>query len=317
MTTPSSVEPALIGQLVAAAVKAPSSHNTQPWRYAPIEGGVAVFADRTRALPVNGPFDRELTISCGAAIHNIEIAARHHGYEPTVSPLPDGSQDLLAIVHLEPSTDPAVGDDRYGMIDERRTTRRPFEPVPVPDLAELGCDADDTVTLTAIEPERRGDLATIVAEGDRAQFADRRWRRELASWMRSRRAGDGIVVPPLIGLVTRGVVSWFDVGASTAAKDHELAMTAPLLIVVGSERDDPVAWLDVGQRLQQVLLSAASRGLQAGYLNQPCQVTSLRARLRELLPEAGIPQLVLRVGCPTKTVPPAPRRPITEVMVTS
>jgi len=52
--------------LLDAAILAPSSHNTQPWRFAVRERTIDLYADRTRALPVNDPDDRELTISrCG------------------------------------------------------------------------------------------------------------------------------------------------------------------------------------------------------------------------------------------------------------
>ncbi|MFN7211793.1 MAG: nitroreductase family protein, partial [Lysobacteraceae bacterium] len=50
--------------LVALAVYAPSSHNTQPWRFRLAPASIDLLADRTRALPVNDPFDRELVISC-------------------------------------------------------------------------------------------------------------------------------------------------------------------------------------------------------------------------------------------------------------
>ena len=39
----------------AAAVRAPSLHNSQPWRFEPHDGGVDVFADRDRQLPVTDP----------------------------------------------------------------------------------------------------------------------------------------------------------------------------------------------------------------------------------------------------------------------
>ncbi|WP_229440580.1 hypothetical protein [Massilia sp. BSC265] len=54
---------------------APSSHNTQPWLFRMAESSIDLFADRTRALPVNDPDDRELTISCGCALMHLRIAA--------------------------------------------------------------------------------------------------------------------------------------------------------------------------------------------------------------------------------------------------
>ena len=61
---------------VAEAIRAPSSHNTQPWLFRIAGDHLGVMADRSRALPVADPQDRELVISCGAAI----------GIIPTQSP---------------------------------------------------------------------------------------------------------------------------------------------------------------------------------------------------------------------------------------
>jgi hypothetical protein len=42
---------------------------------------IVMYADRTRALPVVDPEDRELTISCGAALSHLLLAIRHFGYD--------------------------------------------------------------------------------------------------------------------------------------------------------------------------------------------------------------------------------------------
>ena len=74
--------------LVGEAILSPSSHNTQPWRFRTSDTAIDVFADRTRALPVNDPEDRELTISCGCALFNLRAAAAAHGLGVTVTLLP-------------------------------------------------------------------------------------------------------------------------------------------------------------------------------------------------------------------------------------
>jgi Nitroreductase family len=43
------------------AVLAPSGHNTQPWRFKVVAEALELWADRTRALAVVDPHDRELT----------------------------------------------------------------------------------------------------------------------------------------------------------------------------------------------------------------------------------------------------------------
>src|SRR5690606_33728187 len=87
--------------LLNYAVVAPSGHNTQPWLFRSIGDGVELFADRTRALPIVDPEDRELTISCGAALCQLRLAIAHFGFADVVELFPDAAQDcLLARVAL-------------------------------------------------------------------------------------------------------------------------------------------------------------------------------------------------------------------------
>ncbi len=114
-------------EMIAAAVKAQSSHNTQPWRFAADGNQVLVFADRTRGLPVNDPGDRELGISCGAAAFTFGVAAQHADLTAAVQRLPDAQDpDLLYRIVLT-SADTASGTEAiYGSIDGRHTTRAGF-----------------------------------------------------------------------------------------------------------------------------------------------------------------------------------------------
>jgi nitroreductase len=310
----------LLEELVSAGIRAPSSHNTQPWLFERTSNGLAVLADRTRALAVNDPYDRELTISCGAALFNIEVAAAHLGYATSLDVLPDpDNADLLTEVTITPRANATRADELYNAIETRQTTREPFDPEPISDalrrrLSDIA--ENHNTALMVVGDDKRRDLAELVAEGDRIQFADRRWRRELASWMHPRRKGDGLVVPEVAGLATRAVVTAFDVGKSIAGKDHDLITDAPLVAVLSTGRDDAGTWIEAGRALEHILLVAAADGLQVGYLNQPCQVDSLRGRLQTLLEPPQYPQVVMRFGKPSKASRRAPRRPVQDVLVT-
>ena len=165
------------------------------------------------------------------------------------------------------------------------------------------------------DPERRRALAGLVDERDRAQFADPRWRRELAAWMHPRRRGDGLAVPLLALGPTKLAVRGMDLGPRTGARDAALLMDAPAVAVLHTPGDAPAERLAAGQGLQAALLVAAAEGVQAGYLNRPCQVESLRPRLAELLSVRGAhPQVVVRLGRPDGDAPPAPRRPVADVL---
>src|SRR5260370_19589491 len=75
--------------IVAAAVHAPSVHNTQPWWFSSDEREVSVHADAERRLRVADPDGREMLISCGAALFTARVALRYLGYVPAVRVLPD------------------------------------------------------------------------------------------------------------------------------------------------------------------------------------------------------------------------------------
>lgn len=113
-----------IRSIVRLAVLAPSSHNTQPWRFRVLEDRIDLLADRTRALPVNDPFDRELVISCGAALLTLRAAATSAGVGAQVTVLPDATDiDWLARVELTADPADATLAGLAAFIERRRTYR--------------------------------------------------------------------------------------------------------------------------------------------------------------------------------------------------
>lgn len=305
---------------VAEAVRAPSSHNTQPWLFRLDGPVVEVLADRSRALPVNDPDDRELTISCGAALFTLRVGLAALGRDCAVDPLPErGDDDVLARVTVgsgPPDGELARLADAVGL---RHTVRSRFTDRAVDPgvlAATAGAVEEEGCSLMRITGEgRRERLLHLVAAGDRSQFRNAAWRRELASWIRARRDGQGLQMSALAVPAARLVVSRVDLGRRMARRDVDLAEHSPVLAILSSTGDGPVHWLAAGQAVQRMLLVAARAGVQASFLNQACQVPVQRLRLRELLPEGQVPQLVLRLGHPATSPRPASRRAVADVIL--
>lgn len=314
--------------LVRYAVLAPSGHNTQPWLFRVQEGRLELIADRTRCLPVVDPEDRALVISCGAALFNLAVAASRFGDPVAIERLPDPAQpDLLATLRFEDGADGiADAQELFAAIRERRTTRRKYDDKPLPKdlLKQLSDDARrygaglEQFTETA-DKER---IAALVVEGDRAQFGDPSFRRELASWIHSRRAAtkDGISaenmmgMPDMLSFAGAWAVRTFDMGDGLAAKDEEIAAHSPTLAVLHTPRDKEADWLAAGEAMQNVLLRLTAAGATYAFLNQPIEVSALRPRLRDAAGIDGQPQILLRMGY-GPDMPPAVRRPVAEVMI--
>ncbi len=303
---------------VSYAVLAPSGHNTQPWRFRILDDAVEVYADRTRALPVADPDDRELTIACGAALLHLRLALEQLGLLPEVEPLPDGEDaDVLARVRIVshfPS--PPEEDGLFAAIPRRRTNRQPYDgrPVPVGLFSALASAvAAEDAWLREVAGETRRAVADLIAEGDRIQWADKHFRRELASWLHPSRRGDGMHAFYRHGLGPV-VVRSFNLGQDIGRKDHELAAAAPLLVVLGTKGDTPADWLATGQALARLLLRARVDGIDASYFNQPVQVPELRPQSAAAIGATGFPQVMLRLGY-GPPVEAAPRRTVEDVLI--
>lgn len=308
-----------ISTLLSYAILAPSSHNTQPWYFRVANDSVCLYADRTRALPVNDPDDRELTISCGCAAMNLRVAAANVGLAAQVEMLPDSQDDdLLAVISLSESPDKVTLDaELFDFIAERRTYRKRFKNEDIDEaivhqLQEAA--AAENASLQILTEAARDQTANLVSEGDAMQWANPSWRRELAAWMHPRRKGDGLTVPWLAAPFAKVVVRTFDMGNGIGAKDRELAEQSPVLAVLGTKRDAAADWISAGNALERVLLIACKNGLQASYLNQPIQIASLRPKLQHLLRSSEFSQVCLRLGYPSEPLTAAPRRKVLEVI---
>jgi hypothetical protein len=284
-----------------------------------------LYADRTRRLPVVDPEDRALVISCGAALFYLRVAIGHFGYAGEVQTFPDPDyQDLLARVRLGLEREATEEEESlFRVLKERRSNRGPFEDRQVPGrlLSALKAAAWEEAWLHLVQDEAvKHALAELIAEGDRIQLADKRFRRELASWVHPNRTKSRDGIPgyafgfgDVMSLAGPFVIRTFDTGKGQAAKDRQLAEGSPVLAVLGTEKDTPADWLAAGQALARILLLARAEGVWGSFLNQPLEVSELRPRVRETVGEAGFPQLLLRMGY-GQEVRPTPRRAIEEVL---
>jgi Nitroreductase family len=317
--------------LLKYAVLAPSGHNTQPWLFHVDGDTVELRADRSRHLPVVDPAGRELTMSCGAALMHLRVAAARFGLVTEFQPLPEPHDpDLLARVRVTGERPPTEEEVRlFYAITARHTHRLQFSKDEVPPalLARLQAAAGAEGAWLCLVPAGavRQAVADLVAHGDRTQLKSRAFREELSEWIRagSGKGGDGMppsafgfasaadYVTPLVSLTIRTL----DVGKRQAEVDRALALEAPALGVLGTGGDSPRDWLAAGQALARVLLLARSESLWTSFLNQPVEVEVLRRMLRGVLNTPGLPQLVLRMGYVRDAVPqPTSRRSVADVL---
>jgi hypothetical protein len=149
-----------LARLVATAARAPSVHNTQPWRFRASRDTIDLLADRSRKLPRIDPAGREMLISCGAALFGLRLAIRELGYLPDIQLLPDPTHtDLLARVRCGAAAPITPAEQQMlAAMPYRHTHRGPFTSDPLPRglLAGLQHDAlAEGATLVLVDQPGR------------------------------------------------------------------------------------------------------------------------------------------------------------------
>jgi len=305
---------AVVERALEAAVRAPSPHNTQPWRFAVDGARVDVLLDRSRVLPVADPDGRQARMACGAAALNLTVSLRAAGLAVAVRA--PGLHGALASVRITGRSEPDERD-LARCIARRHTNRRPFldREVPRPVRTRLAdAAADEGAVLHLVADWGRYDrIAALVREADHVQATDERFRAETRRWTgRPPGAADGVPAtaagpPPSLqpALALRAYAGQ----DRLPARDFE---QQPLLGVLLTRTDGPVQQVRAGFALQRVLLTATLLGLGVSFLSQPLEVPATHTRLRGLFDD-GEPQTVLRIGYGFP-VPHAGRRPPDEVL---
>ena len=307
--------------ILELACRAPSVHNTQPWAWVVRDTMLLLRADPHRKLLHADPNERDLVVSCGAALHELVVAAAGMGWECTVHRTPEGGRtDLLAVVTFTPR-DPDVADlGMLAAIEQRQTDRRQVSSWPVPRqrLDHLAGLALDYGVVATTVPDHLRPVVVAALETARAhQTTDEAYVAELYSWTRG--GSDEGVPPSSLLAADADPTSYTRFPSGTLAEDHdEVVVPAEEWLVLATASDDPVSWLRAGEALDAMWLSCTTSGLALVPYTQPIEVGSTRRTLQhELLGDNSCPQVLVRIGWPQRhhrPLPPTPRRALDDVL---
>src|SRR5690242_2302528 len=91
------VDTQVISDAVQLACRAPSLHNSQPWRWVASRDGLELHLDPNRRVRSADRSGREAVISCGAMLDHLRVAMAAAGWSATVERMPNpNNRDHLA-----------------------------------------------------------------------------------------------------------------------------------------------------------------------------------------------------------------------------
>jgi hypothetical protein len=321
------VDTEVIRDAVRLACRAPSLHNSQPWRWV-LEGDVLhLYADPERVVRGTDRSGREALMACGAVLDHLRVAMAASGYVANVDRFPNPNNRLhVASLDFTPMKSVTDGHrQRADAILRRRTDRLPFATPPDWDTFEVALHDtvhSDRVCIDTIPDDLRSQLAEASQLAESLRLYDSSYHAELEWWTAAFEVFEGI---PHSSLVSAAESDRVDVGRTFPVTHHrerrpEVDEDHAKVAVLSTYDDTPHSVLRCGESLSAVLLDATMVGLATCTLTHITELAASREMVAGLIGHNSqdvIPQVLIRIGgAPSleDVPPPTPRRPVAEVL---
>jgi len=315
---------AVVMDAVGLACRAPSLHNSQPWRWVAESSTLHLYADLTRVMITADPEGRQLYLSCGAALDHFVVAMTAAGWHTSVKRFPDALDPYhVATMEFRRATEVSEHSRaRAAAIDRRRTDRRPFDrPDGWPEAETLLREAviPYHVMFDIVLETARPSLAQASRLTEAIRADDPSYTAELNWWTPSVASDEGV---PRTALISAAVSDRVDVKrrfptTHDSRGSDDLRVDRSKIVVLSTHRED--ARLDVlhcGEALSAVLLDCTVAGLATCTLTHMTELAPSREIIRGLTGQRGTPQVLIRIGQTSVTdeeIVPTPRKPLADV----
>jgi nitroreductase len=322
--TATAVATDVIARAVELACRAPSLHNSQPWRWVATPAEAELFTDPHRVVRSTDSSGREAIISCGAGLDHFQTAMAAVGWNTYIEEFPSPNRlEHLASMYFTPlDYVTQARRDRADAISRRRSDRLPFGPpgdwqsfeTVLRDSLE-----SDLVAVEVLADNARPQLHEASRLTESLRRDDDFYHRELQWWTTPFRQAEGIPPSQLVSRpeADRVAVNRKFPSSGFSNRRPATATDEAKILVLSTPEDTHADALHAGQVLSKLLLECTMAGLATCPLTHITELEASREIVRDLMVTEAMPQVLIRVGTAPdgEDVPrPTPRRPLFEVL---
>lgn len=296
--------------IVAAAIRAPSAENTQPWRFRWDRESLVVHLDTTRTLASDVDHMLGLT-AIGACIENVVLAATRYGLKSDVEILrtnrirSNSPENPIASIRF---VEGAEQDPLAEFIDSRCTCRRMDGRKVVASslLAKLERSGEQfhDVAVHWVDQDRLPEFATFVGIGNRMRFEHEPFHKEFYDNLRTTGAEaaqtrDGLDVatlqlPPGVTWILSALRTWprtqwanlFGFSRTVARQTRREVLHSGAVGFLTVAAPEAEHFIHGGRAFERIWLAAARGGLLLHpAASLPVVLTHARLGYRQLSPQ--------------------------------
>ncbi len=318
----------IMKELIYYATKAPSGHNSQPWKFKIQENSIEIHPDFNFTLPAVDPQNRELYISLGCAAENLCVSSSAFGYCAEWH-IEKNTNDTYFLRIIFSDSNKSINNDTLDIIEKRQANRSVYngkivEEILLSELGELSIDDNLNVYYFKNGESNFSTLKDFIMKGNIIQMNDEGFKNELLSWIRFNKkhvekTNNGLTykvmaAPSLPKFIGKQIVKSFLTPEKQNKSDLEKIDSSSHFILLTTKTNCHADWIKLGMYLERLLLKLTRLGIASAYLNPPCELEILSNELKKVLPiNSEYPTIILRIGY-AKKAEFSPRKDIEKVV---
>lgn len=330
--------------LLNFALLAPSSHNTEPWKFKVCGNELEILADFSRRLPESDKDYRMIYISLGCALTNILIAADYFGLDYEIvwnneikATVPYSALKIIFTPHIfkkdegfaleiAKAVKPMELVDLFNAIKKRRTNRFFYKNIPVSEkylneFKKLSNHFEIVVDFVSDE-KLKSEIAEIMGEGMKRIMSQKPFRRELAAWLRNNLTlkrdgmpGNGHRMNLFTSIIAPHILRNIDVSDVEREKAIKRVLNFPAVGIISSKEDNPLNFIYAGEILEKLALAIKSAGMDMSIMVAIIEDKESRAKLKNVLNSPFLPQMFFGFGYVERPAPKSPRRNLQDFLL--
>ncbi len=314
-------------KMLEYGIKAPSGHNTQPWKFKINPNNIEVYPNFDKQLPIVDKNHRELFISLGCAVENICITATELGYNSKIKII---QNDNKSFIRIELKKEILKKDPLFLQIDKRQTNRSVYKSKVITDdiislFAKLKIESPVSIYFYKNGESSFLKLSEFIYKGNNILFANKKFKNELLDWMRFnsksvKKSKDGLAYnvlgsPSLPKWLGRPLVKCFLKPKSQNKTERKKLNSSSHLVLISTKENTIENWILAGRALERFWLKCTELGISVAFSNQPCEINSVANELRTQMDiNNSFPMLLMRIGY-ANPMPYSVRKPLQDVLI--